>query len=160
MKLAAVKKQDSYRGYSMVEVMVAVFVLAIVMTALFSGIAQGYSVLNTTRENLRATQILTQKAEAVRLCTWTELTSLPANFIDYYTDGSDGRENIAYYGTISVGPATAIPDSVSYYDKIVAVTITVQWTNNLGANQIPHERQIQTESAYNGMVNYIYGYTK
>lgn len=148
------------RAFTLVEVLIGTAVVAIMMAVLFVGLAQGYTNLNTSRQNLRATQILTQKAEAVRLCLWTNINNLPATFVDYYNGGSGSNGPATeYYGTISVGAATNIPSSVSYYSQIKLITISVTWTNYLYDRPISHTRQMQTLCAYNGLVNYIFGYT-
>jgi prepilin-type N-terminal cleavage/methylation domain-containing protein len=147
-------------GYTLVEVMVAVALLGLVMVILFGGIGQGYLNLNTTRQDLRATQILTHKTEAVRLCTWTNLAELPTTFVDYYLDSPTNNSGmVTYYGTISVTDATNIPSTVSYYDQIKMITISVTWTNNLYDHTYVHTRSMQTLASRDGLVNYIYGFT-
>jgi prepilin-type N-terminal cleavage/methylation domain-containing protein len=146
-------------AFTLVEVIVAAAILGILMIVFFAGYAQGYFELNTSREDLRATQILTQKAETIRLCTWTNLLSLPTTFVDYYTDSSATNGQVAtYYGTISVSAPTNISSAATYYDDIKLVTIGVTWTNYLRERPVAHYRQIQTMAAKNGMVNYLFGY--
>jgi prepilin-type N-terminal cleavage/methylation domain-containing protein len=147
------------RGYTLVEVLVSTAVLAITMAIFFAGIAGGYAIINTFRQDLRATQILTQKTEAVRLCTWSQLNGLPQTFTDYYYSlgTTNSTANTLYAGTISVGAATNISSSADYYDQVRLVTIGVVWTNNFGSQQVVHSRQMQTLVAYYGLVNYIYG---
>ncbi len=147
------------RGATLVEILVAVAVLAIMMVIFFAGITGGYAIINTFRQDLRATQILTQKTEAIRLCTWSQLNSLPQSFTDYYYSlgTTNSTANTTYKGTISVGAATNIPNTVSYYANVKLVTVSVVWTNNFGGHPVVHNRQMQTVAAYYGLVNYIYG---
>lgn len=148
-------------AYTLVEAIVAAVILGLVMISIFAGLTGGYSIINTFRQDMRATQILTQKTEFVRLCTWTQLNSLPSTFQDYYyslASGGSASTNTTYYGTISVTDAQhIIPDEVSYYTNIDLVTINLTWTNYLGSHPIVHQRQMQTLVAYHGLVNYIYG---
>lgn len=146
-------------AYTLVEVMIATLLLGIMMAIFFSGFSQGYLSLNTARQDLRATQILTQKTETVRLCTWAQLTNLPNSFVEYYTGSGTNVVNGVYFGQISVANATNIPNSVSYYGAIKLVTISVTWTNYISNRAVPHSRQMQTLASRDGMVNYIYGYT-
>ena len=132
-------------------------VLAFTMAAFFAGLGFGFGVVNTERQDLRATQILTQKTEAVRLLTWDQLHSLPIKFQDYSSGSTNSAPSVTYYGTISVGPASCIPGSASYYSNINLVTVSLLWTNSVGANYIAHSRSMQTLVAYYGLVNYIYG---
>src|SRR5690348_6075530 len=57
-------KKKQQQGWSLAEVMVAVAVLAVIFVSLFAGLAFGFKVIKATREDLRATQILTQKIES------------------------------------------------------------------------------------------------
>jgi prepilin-type N-terminal cleavage/methylation domain-containing protein len=157
--ITSASSRSGFRGYTLVEVLVSAAVLAITMAIFFAGIAGGYAIINTFRQDLRATQILTQKTEAVRLCTWSQLNSLPQTFTDYYYSlgATNSAANTLYSGTISVGVATNISSSASYYDKVKLVNIGVVWTNNFGSHQVIHSRQMQTLVAYYGLVNYIYG---
>lgn len=147
------------RGATLVEVLVSAAVLGIMMVIFFAGITGGYAIINTFRQDLRATQILTQKTEAVRLCTWSQINGLPQSFTDYYYSlgTTNNSANTVYTGTISVGAATNISSSAAYYDKVKLVTIGVVWTNNFGGHPVVHNRQMQTLVAYYGLVNYIYG---
>jgi len=132
-------------------------VLATIMVAVFAGLTGGYAVMSTFRQDLRATQILTQKAEAVRLCTWSQLNSLPQTFTDYYyTLGTTNTPaNTVYSGTISLTQPNSLP--AAYRSQVKLVTVSLVWTNNFGGKPVPHNRQVQTLVAYYGMVNYIYG---
>lgn len=153
-------KRRACAAFTLIEVMVGAGLLGIMMAAFFAALGSGMAIINTARQDLRATQILTQKTEAVRLCTWSQLASLPASFQDhYYSDGTtNSTPGVTYYGTISVGPATnCIPSTASYSDKIDLVTIGLVWTNYYGAHAMVHSRQTQTLVAYYGLVNYIYG---
>ncbi len=60
-------------GYTFVEVLVAAGILGFVGASLYAAFAAGFVVIQTTRENLRATQIMVQKLEAVRLFTWSQV---------------------------------------------------------------------------------------
>jgi type II secretory pathway pseudopilin PulG len=148
-------------AYTLIEVLVASLSLGIIMATFFLGLVGGYSIINTSRQDLRATQILTQKTEFVRLCTWSQLNGLPSTFKDYYYSlgaTNSSTTNVVYYGTISVGSAgSVIPGSPSYINQIKLVTISLAWTNNFGLHPVGHSRQMQTLVAYYGLVNYIYG---
>lgn len=146
-------------AFTLAEVVVASGVLGMVMAAFFACLGSGLQIINTARQNLRATQILTQKTEAVRLCTWSELGQLPVSFQDYYyaSGSTNGTPSVTYYGTISISPASFIPSSVTYYTNVTMVTVSLSWTNYLGNHPIVHQRQMQTLAAYYGLVDYIIG---
>jgi type II secretory pathway pseudopilin PulG len=153
-------KPKAKAGYTLVEVVLGTGVLGAMLAAFFMALGSSWAIVNTARQNLRATQILTQKTESVRLCTWLQLTNLPTSFIDYDYSSSttNGTPSATYYGTISVGPPiNYIPNTVSYYGNIDLVTISVVWTNYYSSHPVVHNRQTQTLVAYYGLVNYIYG---
>jgi len=147
-------------GYTLVEVICAVFIAAIAASALFAGFANGFAILRTTRENLRATQIMMQKTEAIRLYTWQQLTQAnnPGTFTEYYFPAVTGTNSpgTVFGGTITTtDPATNIPNTAAYKANVHLITITVVWTNFNGSKRVVHSRQMQTLSAKNGMQNYL-----
>lgn len=141
------------------EVLCSIAIAAIVATSLFVGFNNGFAILRTTREDLRATQILMQKTEAIRLLTWAQLSSnSPTTFQEYYNpSGAATNSGVTLYvGTISsTGLATNIPDGVLYKSNLYLVTITVAWTNTVGSKPVGHFRQMQTMAAKAGMQNYL-----
>src|SRR5438105_4364427 len=80
---AAARLRAQY-AFTMAEVMVAIFVLGVATLSLYAGFATGFMLVDSAREELRATQILTQKAEALRLCSWSSLTNCPISFSEQY----------------------------------------------------------------------------
>lgn len=158
------KKKRRQDAWSLAEVMVAIVVLAIVFVSLFVAFSYGFTVIRSTREDLRATQILTQKIEAIRLCTWAQLTNCPATFTDTYaTSSNTNSSSLFYYGTITRAKNTDLPNGTSgYRDQVALVTVTVTWkTPGVSANDpaVTHTRSMQTQSAMYGMQNYLYGVT-
>ena len=164
MNLQVATSQNAGRAlqaYSLIEVLISVVILAIMMLSLYSAFIFGFASIKTNREDLRATQMLVQKLEAIRLCTWTQLSNCPTTFVDYYDPSGVASNNAGdvYYGTISTtGAATNIPNTVAYQSQVHLITVSVTWTNYVN-NQSPiaHTRQMQTLSAYNGLQNYIFG---
>ena len=66
-------------AYTIPEVMVAVLVVAIMMICLYGGFSSSFTMTKIAREDLRATQILMQRMETIRLYTWTQL--LNTNYV-------------------------------------------------------------------------------
>ncbi len=140
--------------------MCSMVIASIAIAALFSAFSNGYAILRLTRDDLRATQILTQKTEAIRLLTWKELSNCPTSFQDYfYPPGlTNGTQGTTFYETITpFGDPTNIPTSASYRANIHLITINVAWTNIINQKAVPHLRQTQTMLANDGMQTYIYG---
>ncbi|MBU6410880.1 MAG: hypothetical protein KGR98_10885 [Verrucomicrobia bacterium] len=142
----------------------AVAILGVTALALFEGFSTGWATVATVREDLRATQILTQKTEAVRLLTWAELTNCPTTFEEYYYPLGGTNSGVMYYGTMSAtGTATNLTDAIPkplYANDVLLVTVDIYWTNNIGNQVLVHHREAQTLSAYDGMQSYFYGYNR
>ena len=144
-------------AFTLAEVVVAVFVLGTIGGGFCLALSSGFSVLQTTREDLRATQILMQKIEAVRLCTWSQLGNV--SFKESYDPLSSGtnQTGVVYFGTVTIGGATSIPNTASYAPNMALVTVDLNWTNYNHSTAIPHFRQMQTQVARYGLQSYIWG---
>jgi len=144
------------RAFTIAEVLVAVFILGIACISLYGGFATGFMVIDSTRQELRATQILTQKAEALRLCSWSSLNNFPLSFSESY-DPTGTNGGILYVGTVTTDVATVIPNSAAYQSNMCVATINLYWTNYNGTRKIVHNRTSQTLIARYGIQNYIWG---
>jgi len=160
MKIGRFDRKKHQSGWSLAELMISVVVIAIVFVSLFAAFGYGFCVIRATREDLRATQILTQKIEGIRLCTWTQLTTqCPSTFQDTYTASGNTNSTLTYNGTITLASNPNLP--AGYRDQVKLVTVTITWTTPGTANDpsLTHTRSMQTESAMYGLQNYLYGVT-
>jgi len=143
------------RGYTLVEVMVAASLLGFMIVSLFAGFSSGFAVLRIARENMRATQILEERMEVLRLIKWDDVNSpvfIPTNFIApfYPPDSTNAAASgIAYTGTVSVINAP-IPES--YANNLRAIQINLTWTSG----NITRSRQMTSYVSRYGLQNYVY----
>jgi len=154
-------------AYTFAEVMVAVAVIAVMVVSLYLGISGSFSVIQRAREDLRATQILVQRAETVRLYNWDQLryTGNPGwfqtNFTDIYDPFAGGTNaaggGVTYHGNIRVTVPPPMLGAVSYRNDVALISISLMWTNHSGTRPFPHQRQFQTLVAKSGMQKYVYG---
>ena len=134
--------------------------MSVAFVSLYLGISSSFAVTKLSRENLRATQIMLERMEGIRLYNWDQLlysNMIPSSFVSYYyAAGTNGEsKGIAYGGTISVGPANLNP-SATYGDRMRAITVTVLWTNSNGGGQpIVRRRSMTTYAARDGIQNYV-----
>src|ERR1051325_2552983 len=146
-------------AYTLVEVLIAVFILAIMIISLYAGYSAGFSVVQVMRENLRATQILIQRAETIRLYNWTQVTD--TNYLKpTFTEKYDPRATTTNTGTLYVGVVTTnVPAGLpaAYNTNMLDVKITLYWTNYTGNRKVVRSRQMETYVARYGLQNYIYG---
>lgn len=144
-------------AFTLVEVVVASAVLGIIILSLFGAFSSGISVVQAARENMRATQILVQKMETIRLLTWSQTTNVmvaPTNFSARY-DPISTNSGTRYMGSYTPGPAPSdIP--AAYRDKLRSIDVVVYWTNSSGRSTRVQSRQMQTFVARYGMQNYVY----
>jgi len=153
-----------FRGqaaYTLAEVMIAVFIVSVMMVSLYAGFWSGFALAKMSRENLRATQILVQKLEAVRIYSWSQITNstfLKTNFTDYYNPSgtNNSTAGATYKGIVTVSTPTNLPST--YNSKMRQISLTVYWTNYLQAttNVIVRSRTMQTLYARYGMQDYLY----
>jgi prepilin-type N-terminal cleavage/methylation domain-containing protein len=134
-------------GYTLIEVLFAILIAAITASVLFTAFDNGFALLRTTREDLRATQILLQKTEAIRAMPWANLPAATTFQETYFPQGTN--QGTLYYGTISYITPANMP--AAYQNQVELVTISLFWTNYLGQTAVPHSRQMQTLYAQYGM---------
>src|SRR5438552_12032357 len=94
-------------AYTLAEVMVGVAIMSVMFLTLYLGFTQGFGVVQSSRENLRATQILQQQTEVIRLYTWEQIDPdsgwiPPTTTWTFYPLGGTGNQGIAYTGRVSV----------------------------------------------------------
>lgn len=146
-------------AFTLVEVLVGCVILGMMTTALCGCIWSGFSLVQSSRENLRANQIMVQRTEAVRLFNWEQLQDtnfLKPSFTEYYDPQTTNNQGIAYYGVVTSVVPTNLPSA--YADKMRVITITLSWTNSVGRSQTARNRQWQTYAARYGMQTYVWGY--
>lgn len=137
-------------AFTLVELMVAMVIIGLVVTALYAGIAWGFTTVRLAREDLRATQILVEKMETIRLYNWDQInapTFILKNFsVPYDTAAPSG---LAYRGQLTISRFT---DALSYADDLRLVTLELRWTSG----NLQRRREISTYVCQTGLQNYLY----
>lgn len=144
----------SLRAGTLIEVVLATFILAIMGAAIASSINYGMFMLRLARENARATQVLIEKSEALRLYNWDQIVYsngfIPATFPAVYDPQDTNHQGVVYNGAISI---SNVPFAASYATNLRQCTITLQWVT---AGKINHNRSLTTYIARQGLQNYVY----
>ena len=159
MKISPLTKPNPRAGnfaFTLAEVMVGIMVISLMGLSLYAGMTMGFQVTQLSRENLRATQIMLDSMEGIRLFNWNQLVYsnwIPATFTEYYYPLTNGLEShgITYKGTMSVTNVTLSP-AASYSANMRALVVSVTWTNS-GKQRV---RTMTTYSARDGIQNYVY----
>lgn len=151
----------SQRGFTLVEVMVAVIILAAVFVGFYVNLKQGFASVETSRENLRATQIMEQQMETIRLYTWSQINSngyVPTSFTSAFTPDTNGLtrshwvNNLVYTGTVTISANTGMTES--YAADHVLVTVSLTWHSD--ANNTTNSAKMSTLVSKYGLHNYYY----
>lgn len=158
------RKSRRQAGFSLMEIIIALFVMAIIYCALFVGVSTNFRLLQTVREDVRATQIIVSRIERLRLCAWNNdqlfnTTIVPTNFTDYfYPLGLNGSTNTGtrYSGSMSISQSPTITPGATYYTNMALVTVTITWTNGPRNSLVAHTRSMSTYVSRFGMQNYVY----
>jgi Tfp pilus assembly protein PilV len=156
MKLFKQRKSSTVcAGFSLAEVSVGMGVVGIVFISLYSGLTSGVASVGMARENSRATQIMVEKLDSIRLYPWDKIEKLGYSDLPFTawfvpsgtpTNGSSG---CIYSGTVKVSPA---PVSDAYKDNMRQVTVSLTWQTGM----VKRQRSMTTMVAKNGMQNYVY----
>jgi hypothetical protein len=160
------------RAFTLVEALVAAAIGAIIFTALYAGISNSFSLLNTARANLRATQIMVSRLEGLRLCAWGNGTNqlsqlfnpsiIPPTFTDYFypegMNGDSGSHGTTYSGTMIVETNISLTPPASYSSRMARVTVTLTWSDGLAGRAITHSRSMSTYVAQYGEQNYVFNH--
>lgn len=143
-------------AFTLIEVLVSVGVIGTLLISLYAGLTFGFSQIQVSREEERATQILAERMEVVRLLTWDQVVNLPGyvptNFTASYsvsnpTNAPAGA--IIYTGTVQIANA---PISEAYSNDLMMMTISLTW-NSRG---LTHQRSMRTFVSRYGLQNYVY----
>ena len=152
MRIRGCRKPDS--GVTLVDVIMAVALLGVMASGVFGSFRYGFFTLQLVRENQRATQILLEKVETLRLYSWDQVNApnfIPANLPPEYYDpqAATGAQGTVYNGTVTLANCLL---TNSYAANLRQVTVTMNWTTR----NIPHTRSITTYIAKDGIQNYVY----
>ena len=146
------KKPES--GTTLTEVVIATAILAISVAGILTAIFSGFFIVGRVRENQRATQVILEKVETIRLYSWTQINTpgfIPKTFTEAYDpQTTTGSKGITYQGTFTISP---FPYVTSYQDKMREVTVTLSWTSD---RNLKRTRSFTTYIAEDGVQNYVY----
>lgn len=136
---------------ALVDVLMSVALIAIMAGGLVGSLTYGYFVMELARENQRATQILLERSEAIRLYNWDQVNSngfIPATFTDVYDPQSPTSQGVTYNGTLIKSFAL----TNLYGNSLMQLEMTLTWNTK----NISHTRTLYTYIAKDGLQNYVY----
>ena len=155
-------------AFSLVETLVGMAVFGVTFVSLYAALVFGFNSIQFSRENLRATQILVEKMEVIRLYSWQEVNTagfIPTTFQATYAPGATTTtyeksgsklipvlkpaEGTTYSGTISITDPSMWEN---YRSRTKLVTLNLSWKTG----KVQRSRSLSTLVAYDGLYYYVY----
>src|ERR1051325_10979891 len=90
------------KAFSLIEVTVGMGILGTVVGAVLSGFTAGIFSMKMAREKLRATQIMLERMETIRLYSWDQINTagyLSNSFNAFYDPNATNAPGLTYSGT-------------------------------------------------------------
>ncbi len=144
----------SNSGMTIAEVLISVAISGVMLSSLFYCFSFGFGLTENLRQNQRATQIILEKVEILRLYSWDQVNTpgfIPTQFTDVFDpQQTNGNNGIVYNGTLEL---LDYPGGTTYGTNIKQLLVTLNWTTG---GKIPHTRKLATLIAKNGEQNYVY----
>ena len=159
MKISTSTTPKGKRGqiaYSIIEVLVGAGIFGLGFVSLLAGMSSAFSFTQLAREDLRATQIMVEKMEEVRLYSWSQINGsngyvIPPSFTtSYYPPGLGNSSGITYTGQLSILAANL--GGASYSNAMRLIKVNLSWQSG----RAPHSRIMSTYVGSNGIQNYVY----
>jgi hypothetical protein len=139
-------------GFGLVDAIFAMAVAALLFGGLYSGLSYGFTTIRMARENTRATQIMLERMETIRLYTWSQINSngfIPLNFTTpYYAVGSTNT-SLMYTGRVTI---TNCDLGTTYASAMKQIRVDLNWVTGNKARS----RSMSTYVSRDGMQRYVY----
>lgn len=151
MKFKLKSRRATAEAMTLIEVLIGMAIFGILFISLYGGISSGLAIIRNAREDLRATQVMLEKMETIRLYNWDQVTQngyIPTTFTAPYWP-QDGTNGLQYYGTMLI---TNVVFNESYSTNMRQVVVSVNWRSGT----IVHRREMRTMVSRHGLQNYIY----
>jgi prepilin-type N-terminal cleavage/methylation domain-containing protein len=158
----------SVSGFSLIEVVIAMSVIGVTFIALYAALTSCLVSVQASREDLRATQIMVEQMDTLRLFNWDQVTDptfSPKTLSVYYdpAGATNGTGGTLYECVMTV---TNGPADVAYSDDMRTVGLEITWithgslpnpkANAHAAKGQLHTRTFTTSVTKNGLQAYVY----
>jgi prepilin-type N-terminal cleavage/methylation domain-containing protein len=129
-------RQSQQRGLTLIEVMLAAAVLAVALVGMIQVVVSGSEMLDVSRKQTIAMQIIHGQIEQVRLLNWTQIGALGSTdtvSVEAGDNTSSGKMFIFGSNLPAIAKGFMCTRTVAdVRTDLKQVTITVTWTGNTG----------------------------
>ena len=153
-RFKAASRRDA--GFTLVEAVVSFAIFGVCFGALLEGLTWSVSSVKFARETVRATQIMEDKLDTVRLYSWDQITTPGFITNKFYAPFSptsalwgSNAPGLTYTGSITIAAA---PLTESYQTNMMQVRIDLYWPSSPA---VRHAQMSTFVSKY-GLQGYIY----
>jgi len=142
----------SSSGFTIVEVMLATFVMFFGIVSSILVLQGGYKAIDTARNTTLAAQIMQSEMERIRLLSWNAVAALPSTeTIDLNTIFPAGTTtNLLAHRYTAVRTSAEVSGKVG---EMKEIGLVVTWR---GIDGLTHTRSTTTQYAKNGLYDYYY----
>jgi len=154
------------RAFTLIDALFAMMMAGIMFAALYAGLAYGFKIVRMARENTRATQIMLEHMEIIRLYTWQQLTNAgpDSSFflntnpftVPYYSVGN-ASTSLLYTVRVSLADAPVTQGDwitpASYAAQMRKISVRLDWTPPGGTNR---SRKMSSYVTRNGLQTYVW----
>ncbi|HTD85957.1 MAG TPA: hypothetical protein VK850_05225 [Candidatus Binatia bacterium] len=153
IKISLIKRmRQKLAAFSLIEATIGMGIVGTTIATLFSGFTSGFFTMQMARENLRATQIMLERVETIRLYSWDQVTTgyiTPTFTAPYDPEATQGQQGLVYNGTITVTD-TGLPSS--YASDMKKVVVRLNWKTG----RLARSREFTSYISRFGMQDYVY----
>jgi hypothetical protein len=147
------------KAFSIIEATIGMAVVGIALVSLFAAMSATWNLMQVAREDLRATQIMVDKLETIRLYSWLQINGtnsngsntflIPKTFTAYYYPIGTNTNGLAYTGQLII---TNPPITASYSNNMKLVTVRLSWKSG----KTTRAREMSSLVSKDGLQRYIY----
>ena len=146
------RRKERREGFTLLDIALATGLAGVMFVSLYAGLTTGFTIVKMGRENTRATQILMEKMETIRLYTWDQITSngfIPTNFTATYYPPGLTNAGLTFTGRVTIADSGI---GSTYADDLKRVTVELKWATG----SLLRSRTNSTLVSHYGLQNYIY----
>ena len=155
--LPLVRRHSARDGFTILEVMMAAFVMIFGIVTSLTTLQFGMRTVDTARSMTLASQIMQSEMEILRLQNWTQISALAASAVidptTLISSASGSALDTMLTAVANRFTCVRTVAAISGRADIKLITLTVTWT---GVDGRAHSLTYQTRYAKNGLSDYFY----